>query len=205
MTKAPKPPTPSHTLNKLSEMTGHDRRTLKRRLVNVTPARFDGKSPCWTVSAAMAALDHETAPPRRSTGRAVELSGGSRSHWLFDLVIQLMSAGHHMHEAVGAYLAMLDHMNAVMRSPADDPRRGQIEEEMNLVSAGVQRPLHELLLGSKADDTGSLIADALAAVEKVNQRILDLDATLMLTGFFTTPEGRDMVRRVRAAHTRPGK
>ena len=205
MTKAPKPPTPAHSLNKLSELTGHDRRTLKRRLVNVTPARFDGKSPCWTVSAAMAALDHETSPPRRSTGRAVELSGGSRSHWLFDLVIQLMTAGHHMHEAVGAYLAMLDHMTEVMRSPDNDPRRAQIEEEMNLVSAGTQRPLHELLLGSKADDTGHLILDARDAAEKVNQRILDIDATLQLSGFFSTPEGRAMVRSVRAAHNGTGK
>jgi len=204
MTKPPKPPTPSHTLNALSDLTGHDRRTLKRRLVNVTPARFKGKSPCWTVSTAMAALDHEAATPRHH-GNPVELSGGSRDHWLFPLVNELMTAGHYMHRAVDTYLATLDHMTAVMRSPADDPRRGQIEEEMNLVSAGTQRPLHELLLGTKNDDTGSLIADALAAVEKVNQRILDLDATLQLTGFFTTPEGRAMVRRVRTAHTGTGK
>lgn len=203
MKKPPKPPTPAHTLNALSELTGHDRRTLKRRLVNVTPARFEGKSPLWTIAAAMAALDHETAAPRRSNGKPVELSGGSRSHWLFGLVIELMTAGHHMHRAVACYLTTLDHMTEVMRGPADDPRRGQIEEELNLVSAGTQRPLHELLLGTKNDDTGSLIADALAAVEKVNQRILDLDATLMLTGFFATPEGRAMVRGVRDAHLNP--
>lgn len=200
MKKAPPAPTPSYTINKLGDLTGFDRRTLGKRLANVPPHRVVKGRKFYTISQATDACEPVRNPAHKPTHQGETLRG-NREHWLYELVRNCSAAGAALHAAMDGYFAALDHVESAFKLPANDPRRAAIESEMNLESFGTRTPLHQLLFSSKGSRSlGDEIADVLILAEKVNQRVLDIDATLAITGFFSTGTGRAMALKVRAAH-----
>lgn len=194
--------TPTHTINALSDITGIDRRTLRKHLANTEPARTENGRRFYTVEQAMQTRQN-TIFRNSSPSQYQQSAPASRTHWLYPVIKSCEMAGAYLHEAVNGATSALDYLDEVLKAPDSDPRKAQIEDEMNLESYGRQVRLHTLFFAH--EDKPSLaeqVIDMCEAMIAVNQSVMEIDATLALTGFFSTPAGREMAQKVRAFHSR---
>ena len=184
-----KPAPPAYTINRLSELTGIDRRTLKRRLAN-TPPKGTGprKERLYTVEDAMA------QPSGRSTAGHGAMA--NHTHYLRPFFMALFKSAHLLDVAVAEY----DKFLGLMDRKGDKSQQPLIVDDLNTVTT-YGKQVHEQLLGAKKGTLGGSLIDAKTALEDMVQRLLDVDATLGVTGFFDTPEGQRMrVRVIEANH-----
>lgn len=192
---------PAYTINRLSELTGADRRTLSKRLRDVEPVRVTNGAKYYTLEMALEAAPDANRPKAKPAPS--QAASRHRDHYLYDFILAAIHAGHWLHKTKDAYMAMMDKIGDIARTGSEAAKE-LVEYEMNVVSPGYERPVHELLFGTGEDNLGGQIADVLIACERYNQRILDVDAALRISGTFDTKEGREMLAAVRKKRMESG-
>jgi hypothetical protein len=176
----------AHTINRLSEITGVDRRTIRKRVEGVKPAKVVNGRKYYRIA--------DAGEPGRPNMRGYRYDGNDE-HWFHDPFKAVFVAAAAIDQAIEQWLKMAAKIKAISL------QRGTVEneileDEINQQTLVHEKPVAELLLyghvQKRNKKTIERLIEAYAAIAPIIQAILDIEAVFNVTGFFNSTVGREI-------------
>jgi hypothetical protein len=173
--------TQCYTINKLSELTGIDRRTLKKRLDDVEPAKVEAGRKYYT-------LEDATEDRKGLAALCPPFHAKHTGHYLEPSLRKFYTASHLMMQALFEYEKFCG------RCRDDREFLKLIIDDFNRPTDLGGEPVASVLLGAceGMTETCEVMSGIYTLCDEIGQRFFHVDAALNVTGFFSSPEGMRM-------------